>query len=81
MNTFRKTGHPQESGGVQKREESTVNDTLTQYDNTDARTPTLILEGNGSRDSHRGDGYTESDVMYTLNTVERHGVVGGVKLK
>ena len=32
------------------------------------------IEGNGSRDSHRGDGYKESDVMYTLNTVEQHAV-------
>ncbi len=33
-----------------------------------------IVEGNGSRPSHHGDGYSESDVMYTLNTIERHGV-------
>ena len=35
---------------------------------------TFVLEGNGSRESHRGDGYKESDVMYTLNTVEQHAV-------
>ena len=35
---------------------------------------TFCIEGNGTRDSHRGDGYSESDVMYTLNTVERHAV-------
>ena len=34
----------------------------------------ITLEGNGSRDSHRGDGYKESEVMYTLNTVEQHAV-------
>lgn len=34
----------------------------------------IVLEGNGSRDSHRGDGYSESETMYTLNTVEHHGV-------
>ena len=33
-----------------------------------------VLEGNGSRESHRGDGYKQSDVMYTLNTVEQHSV-------
>ena len=33
-----------------------------------------VLEGNGMRPSHKGDGYKESDVMYTLNTVERHAV-------
>jgi hypothetical protein len=34
----------------------------------------IVLEGNGSRDSHKGDGYKQSDTMYTLNTVEQHGV-------
>jgi DNA (cytosine-5)-methyltransferase 1 len=32
------------------------------------------LEGNGSRDSHKGNGYKESETMFTLNTVEQHGV-------
>ena len=35
----------------------------------------IVLEGNGSRDSHLGNGYKESDVMYTLNTVEQHAVL------
>lgn len=34
----------------------------------------VVLEGNGSRPSHRGDGYLEGDTMYTLNTVETHAV-------
>lgn len=71
---FRKKGHPQKSDGVQKWEKCEVSDTLNVFDNSDARTPTLILEGNGSRGSHKGNGYAESDTMYTLNTVERHGV-------
>lgn len=33
-----------------------------------------VIEGSGARPSHHGDGYKESDVMYTLNTVERHAV-------
>ena len=33
-----------------------------------------VIEGNGSRPSHRGDGYKESDVMYTLNDTEQHAV-------
>jgi DNA (cytosine-5)-methyltransferase 1 len=37
----------------------------------------IVLEGNGSRESHKGDGYKESDVMYTLNTVEQHAVCMG----
>ena len=35
---------------------------------------TIVIEGNGSRPSHLGDGCKESDVMYTLNTVDRHAV-------
>lgn len=35
---------------------------------------TIVIEGNGSRPSHQGDGFKESDVMYTLNTVDRHAV-------
>ena len=31
-----------------------------------------VIEGNGSRPSHKGDGYKESDVMYTLNATEQH---------
>ncbi len=34
----------------------------------------VCLEGNGQRESHKGDGYKESDTMYTLNTVEQHAV-------
>lgn len=36
--------------------------------------PVVAIEGNGSRPSHKGDGYKESDVMYTLNTTEVHAV-------
>ena len=36
--------------------------------------PAVSLEGNGSRPSHQGDGYSESDTSYTLNGVEQHGV-------
>ena len=38
----------------------------------------FCLQGNGSRDSHRGDGYKESDTMFTLNTVEQHSVCYGI---
>jgi len=38
---------------------------------------TICLEGNGSRDSHKGDGFRESETMYTLNTVEQHAVCIG----
>ena len=38
----------------------------------------VCLEGNGTRESHRGDGYKESDTMFTLNTVEQHAVCYGL---
>ena len=34
----------------------------------------VALEGNGSRPSHRGDGYSDEDIAYTLNSVEKHGI-------
>ena len=38
----------------------------------------IVLEGNGSRPSHKGDGFSEADVSYTLNAVEHHGVCYGL---
>ena len=37
-----------------------------------------VIEGNGARPSHNGDGYKESGVMYTLNATEKHGVAYGI---
>lgn len=34
----------------------------------------VCLEGNGSRPTHQGDGYSESETMYTLNSTEHHAV-------
>ena len=38
----------------------------------------VFIEGNGQRESHLGNGYAESDQMYTLNTVEKHAVCYGI---
>ncbi|MBR1811008.1 MAG: DNA cytosine methyltransferase [Clostridia bacterium] len=35
---------------------------------------TVALEGNGTRPSHKGSGYAEGDIGYTLNATEVHGV-------
>lgn len=43
-------------------------------DNTDL----VCLEGNGSRPTHHGDGYTQSETMYTLNGTEHHSVAYGI---
>lgn len=40
--------------------------------------PVVAIEGNGSRPPHRGDGYSEDNVSYTLNSVEQHGVAYGL---
>lgn len=41
----------------------------------DYKNPQVVaIEGNGTRESHQGDGYKETDTMYTLNTIERHAV-------
>lgn len=39
----------------------------------------VCLEGNGARPSHRGNGYLESEVMYTLNSTEVHAVAYGIE--
>lgn len=39
----------------------------------------VSIEGNGTRESHRGDGFKESDIMYTLNTTEQHKVAFAVE--
>ena len=38
----------------------------------------VVLEGDGSRPSHHGDGYKESETMYTLNCTENHAVSYGI---
>ncbi|MCD8157845.1 MAG: DNA (cytosine-5-)-methyltransferase [Clostridiales bacterium] len=37
-----------------------------------------VIEGNGSRPSHHGNGYNISETMSTLNTVEQHAVAYGI---
>ena len=39
-----------------------------------ARPDIICLEGNGSRPSHKGDGWSAGGVMYTLNSTEVHCV-------
>lgn len=38
----------------------------------------VVIEGNGSRPSHHGDGYKESDTMYCLNCTENHAIAYGI---
>lgn len=58
--------------------ESKTCGTLTADQNTSVRGDTpIVLEGNGSRPSHRGSGYVESQTMFTLNSTEQHAVCIG----
>ena len=38
----------------------------------------VAIEGNGTRPTHHGNGYSEEGVGYTLNTTEQHGVAYGI---
>ena len=38
----------------------------------------VAVEGNGARPSHKGNGYSEENVSYTLNATEQHGVAYGI---
>ena len=38
----------------------------------------VALEGNGTRPSHKGSGYSEEDVSFTLNATEQHAVAYGI---
>lgn len=44
LDAFRKTAHPRNAEEGQGWAEATVNDTLNVYDNSEARTPTLVVE-------------------------------------
>ena len=46
---------------------------------SEPRSNIVCLEGNGARPSHRGIGFLESEVMYTLNTTEVHAVAYGIE--
>ena len=39
---------------------------------------TIAIEGNGTRPSHQGKGYSENDVSFTLNATEQHAVAYGI---
>ena len=38
----------------------------------------VALEGNGARPSHKGSGYSEEEVSFTLNATEQHAVAYGI---
>jgi DNA (cytosine-5)-methyltransferase 1 len=64
--------------GIYEAETARTLDTSVPDPNKNAGGMVVVaLEGNGSRPSHRGDGYG-GQVAYCLNTIERHGVAYGI---
>lgn len=53
---------------------------MEQISNTEyiERPDIICLEGNGTRPSHQGQGFTVGGVMYTLNSTEVHSVCYGI---
>lgn len=41
--------------------------------------PVVAVEGNGTRPSHKGSGYSEDNISFTLNATEHHGVAYSVE--
>jgi len=67
-----KSGNPH--SGIYEAETARTLDTSIPDPNKNAGGMAVVaIEGNGSRPSHRGDGYG-GEVSYTLNSVEKHAV-------
>jgi DNA (cytosine-5)-methyltransferase 1 len=67
-----KSGNPH--SGIYEAETARTLDTSVPDPNKNAGGMAIVaVEGNGSRPSHRGDGYG-GEVSFTLNSVERHSV-------
>ena len=66
----RMDGAPKESGELSP--------TLTEAIGSSGNNMPIVIEGNGARPSHQGNGYMESETMFTLNATEHHAVCLGV---
>jgi DNA (cytosine-5)-methyltransferase 1 len=68
-----KSGNPH--SGIYEADTARTLDTSVPDPNKNAGGMAVVaLEGNGSRPSHRGDGFSDEDISYTLNSVEHHAV-------
>ena len=65
------SGYSEPSGETRK---GSSGDSKECADRTEQIVRTFPIEGNGSRPSHQGDGYSEADVSFTPNATEQHGV-------
>ena len=67
------------NSGFYKAETSRTIDTSDQSPNKNQGGIAVVaIEGNGTRPSHHGNGYSEEGIGYTLNTIEHHGVAYGI---
>lgn len=57
---YRKKGHPRFKGGVQQWEETRIADTLTIFDNSETRTPIIIIQEMETDESNQIPGFGES---------------------
>ena len=65
--------------GFYKAETSRTLDTSDQSPNKNQGGIAVVaIEGNGTRPSHHGNGYSEEGVGYTLNATEQHGIAYGI---
>ena len=65
--------------GFYKAETSRTLDTSDQSPNKNQGGIAVVaVEGNGTRPSHHGNGYSEEGVGYTLNATEQHGIAYGI---
>lgn len=73
---FVKTSRAKTSEEISTFEQKEVANILNTFDIGETRCNEMVvaLEGNGARPSHKGNGYSEDDKSFTLNTIEQHAV-------
>lgn len=71
-----KSGHLYEPSSMKEENwnEQTVKNALRSNESKVSHAIVYPIEGNGQRASHRENGWSEEQVGYTLNSIERHGV-------
>lgn len=68
------SGDSESSGEAREEIARPIEDRIDSTGEADGVSYCYPMEGNGTRPSHMGNGWTEDDVGYTLNATERHSV-------
>lgn len=73
---FVKTARARTPEEISTFEQKEVANTLNTFDIGETRCNEMVvaIEGNGARPSHKGSGYSEDNVSFTLNATEQHAV-------